>query len=55
MENDLNITDDAAAVEALGMRPSLVAGDAENIKITHPQDLVLAAQIMQRQLEDQGA
>ncbi len=53
MENDLSITDDAAAVEALGMRPSLVAGNAENIKITHPQDLILAAQIMQRQREDQ--
>ena len=48
-ENNLQITDDAAAIEALGMRPSLVESSAQNIKITQPQDLELATQILLRQ------
>jgi len=43
---NLPITDDAAAIEALGMRPALVECSAQNIKITHPQDLELATQLM---------
>ncbi|GAB4257880.1 MAG: bifunctional 2-C-methyl-D-erythritol 4-phosphate cytidylyltransferase/2-C-methyl-D-erythritol 2,4-cyclodiphosphate synthase [Deferrisomatales bacterium] len=35
-------TDEASLVEALGCRPRLVAGDAANLKITHPEDLPLA-------------
>jgi 2-C-methyl-D-erythritol 4-phosphate cytidylyltransferase len=49
-ENNLPITDDAAAIEALGMHPALVECSAQNIKITHPQDLDLAAQILSRQI-----
>ena len=37
-----DITDDCAAVEALGMQISLVAGEAGNIKITTPDDLAFA-------------
>jgi len=48
-ENNLRITDDAAAIEALGMRPGLVESSAQNIKITHPQDLDLAALILLQQ------
>ncbi len=52
-ENNLPITDDAAAIEALGMRPALVECSVQNIKITHPQDLELATQIMlQQQAQD---
>ncbi len=36
------VTDEAAAVQALGLRPKLVAGDPTNIKITLPADLTLA-------------
>ena len=35
-------TDDAALVEAVGGRVVVVAGDADNRKITHPDDLVWA-------------
>lgn len=38
-------TDDASVVEAMGMPIHLVAGSVENIKITNPQDLHLAAYI----------
>ncbi|MDO5640241.1 MAG: 2-C-methyl-D-erythritol 4-phosphate cytidylyltransferase [Neisseria sp.] len=32
------VTDEASAVEALGLRPLLVAGDSRNLKLTLPQD-----------------
>ncbi|WP_394146803.1 2-C-methyl-D-erythritol 4-phosphate cytidylyltransferase [Shewanella atlantica] len=37
-----NITDEASAMEWAGVAPGLVIGRADNIKITHPDDLVLA-------------
>lgn len=36
------VTDDAQAMEYQGIYPVLVEGHADNIKITHPQDLHLA-------------
>lgn len=42
LERNLIVTDDAAAVEALGLTPRLVEGRADNIKITRPEDLPLA-------------
>ncbi len=37
------VTDDASAMELAGHRPRLVQGHADNIKITRPEDLALAA------------
>ena len=34
-------TDEAEAVEALGLSPKLVQGEIANLKVTYPQDLVL--------------
>ncbi len=34
-------TDEAEAVEALGLQPKLVQGELRNLKITYPQDLTL--------------
>ena len=39
-------TDEAAAVEALGLKPKLVQSDATNLKVTHAQDLALAELIL---------
>ena len=39
-------TDDATVVEADGNKIHLVSGNIENIKITHPQDLKLAAALL---------
>ena len=36
------VTDDASALEIAGFQPLLVAGHADNIKITRPEDLDLA-------------
>lgn len=38
-----DVTDESQAIEALGLRPKLVLGEARNIKITFPEDLALAA------------
>jgi 2-C-methyl-D-erythritol 4-phosphate cytidylyltransferase len=43
-------TDEAAAIEGLGLRPRLVEGSALNIKVTRPGDLALA-QAALRQLK----
>lgn len=39
-------TDEATVVEAYGIKLNLVEGEEENIKITRPLDLVLAAEIL---------
>jgi 2-C-methyl-D-erythritol 4-phosphate cytidylyltransferase len=39
-------TDEAAAVEQLGLRPRLVAGSRENLKVTWPEDLAIAESIL---------
>lgn len=39
-------TDEAAAVEQLGLRPRLVAGSRENLKVTWPEDLAIAETIL---------
>lgn len=41
------VTDEASAVEALGLAPRLVAGDWENLKITWPADFALAARLLE--------
>lgn len=43
------VTDEASAVEALGLAPRLVAGRRDNLKITHPEDLPLAERILAAQ------
>ena len=40
------VTDEAGAVEAMGLAPRLVAGDTTNLKVTYPADLGLAAMIL---------
>ena len=47
------ITDEASAVEALGLMPRLIAGRRDNLKITHPEDLALAEHIIAAQCETQ--
>ena len=42
------VTDDCAAVERLGKEVHLTEGDYENIKLTTPEDLLLAAEILRR-------
>jgi 2-C-methyl-D-erythritol 4-phosphate cytidylyltransferase len=48
----LEVTDDASAMEAEGFSPLLVPCSPDNIKITYPQDLTLAALILQAREQD---
>ena len=42
------ITDEASAIEAAGMRPKLVMGERSNIKVTYPDDLPLVEWLLAR-------
>ncbi len=42
LEQASAVTDEAGAIEAQGLRPMLVEGDARNFKVTLPQDIALA-------------
>jgi 2-C-methyl-D-erythritol 4-phosphate cytidylyltransferase len=44
----VDATDEAAAVEALGLRPRLVRGSVRNLKVTHADDVAIAAQLLAR-------
>ena len=51
IDKNLSITDDAEAVELMGHAPRLVAGEADNFKITSPGDLSLAEKIWLNQCD----
>jgi 2-C-methyl-D-erythritol 4-phosphate cytidylyltransferase len=40
------VTDEAGAIEALGLRPRLVPGALDNLKVTWPEDFELAARLL---------
>ncbi len=42
------VTDEASAVEQMGLKPRVVAGSRENIKVTWPDDLAMAESILER-------
>jgi 2-C-methyl-D-erythritol 4-phosphate cytidylyltransferase len=42
------VTDEASAVEQLGLKPRLVQGSRDNLKVTWPEDLPLAEAILAR-------
>ena len=52
----LAVTDEASAMEAQGLAPLLVAGSAQNFKVTYPQDFSLAQAVLSsRQTPPQDA
>lgn len=44
------ITDESSALESYGYQPLMVQGRSDNIKITRPEDLVIAAMLLQQQV-----
>jgi len=40
------VTDEAGAVEAVGLAPRLVAGSARNLKVTYPEEVAVAAALI---------
>lgn len=51
LERHPDVTDEASAVETMGLAPKLVEGDPLNLKVTRPGDLALAAAILRLQEE----
>ena len=49
------LTDDAAMVESLGHRVKVYMGSYSNLKVTTPEDLVLAEALLMRRLHPEGA
>lgn len=45
-DNAVTVTDEASAVEALGLAPKLVAAPLENFKLTWPADFALAERLL---------
>jgi 2-C-methyl-D-erythritol 4-phosphate cytidylyltransferase len=50
IERDRAVTDEAGAIEMLGLEPRLVRGHADNIKVTDVEDAALAAAILASRL-----
>ncbi len=50
LESGLSLTDECAAVEAMGMKVSVVEGDYANIKITTREDMVFAQALLEWRL-----
>jgi 2-C-methyl-D-erythritol 4-phosphate cytidylyltransferase len=46
------VTDEASAIEALGLSPRLVASASYNFKVTYPDDLRLAQGVLTGRLSD---
>ena len=42
-------TDEAEAIEALGLKPKLVTGELRNLKVTYPQDLAVLTALLDNQ------
>jgi 2-C-methyl-D-erythritol 4-phosphate cytidylyltransferase len=40
------VTDESSAMEALGLKPKLVPGSAQNFKVTYPEDFALADAVL---------
>jgi 2-C-methyl-D-erythritol 4-phosphate cytidylyltransferase len=49
IENGVNVTDEASAMEWHGMNIKMIEGRSDNIKITRPEDLQLAQLFLQEQ------
>ena len=48
VKQNIAVTDEASTVEALGLQVKVVAGHADNIKVTHTEDLEIATAIFKK-------
>lgn len=47
LRDAVHVTDEAAAVEALGYKPKLVEGSTKNLKVTFPADMDIAGRLLE--------
>ena len=43
---DGNVTDEAGAIEAMGLKPLLVEAGGQNFKVTYPEDFAMAEAVL---------
>lgn len=48
LQNNPGVTDDSAAIEAIGFHPRLIPGSPSNLKVTYMQDIELAEFLLTR-------
>jgi len=48
LADGFGVTDEASAIEHIGLSPRLIEGRADNIKVTRPEDLALAELFLQQ-------
>ncbi|MHB1115464.1 2-C-methyl-D-erythritol 4-phosphate cytidylyltransferase [Sideroxydans sp.] len=48
LARSVTVTDEASAIEAMGLQPKLVASDSSNFKVTYPQDIELAELLLKQ-------
>ena len=51
MQIGSEVTDESGAIEAMGLTPLLVAGSAQNFKVTYPEDFALAQAVFMMRSE----
>ncbi len=51
-QGNVNVTDEASALEMLGYAPKIVEGRGDNLKITRPEDLALAQFYLENQANE---
>ncbi len=44
------VTDEASAIEAMGIAPKLIPGSAQNFKVTYPEDFALAEAVLRTRI-----
>ena len=49
IKNEIILTDDSSAMDYLGIKTRIVAGDKNNIKLTNPEDIIIAEAIAKKQ------
>ena len=49
------VTDEASAIEQMGLKPRLVTGSRRNLKVTHPEDVAIAEAILKSETSPAGA
>ncbi|WWO96057.1 MAG: 2-C-methyl-D-erythritol 4-phosphate cytidylyltransferase [Candidatus Dasytiphilus stammeri] len=49
LERGIELTDDCSALEYCGYHPTLIIGHRNNIKVTYPEDLIIASVYLQEQ------
>jgi len=50
LQHSADVTDEASAIEALGLNPKLVLSDSTNFKVTYPSDIQLAELLLRQRI-----